>query len=117
MQLEKYFRNLLAQKDDQKIVTHSLTTMTTTDNCPSYSYEDGRSLEPQNSKQKYKPSLRVNRKMHRNKHRRSQNKFKGRSIKKTRKVSSIPFQQYNSLRIMVPSVASNENASRVNENK
>jgi len=70
-------------------------------------------LDLHNQKLKYKSGVCVNAKIHKNRRRRCQKKSIGRSIKKNKKASSISIQQYNSLRIMVPSVASNKNASRI----
>ena len=120
MQLEKYVRNLLVDEDTQEISnpipTEFERDMSPRENNLSSSEGEGNSLEFQNSRHETKPSLSVNTKIHRHRQRRSQNRLLRRNVKKNGKISSIPFQQYNSLRIMVPSVASNENASRVSQN-
>lgn len=117
MQLEKYVRNLLVDEDTQEISipipTEFEIDMSSRENNLSSSEGEGNSLEFQNSRHETKPSLSVNTKIHRHRQRRSQNRLLRRNVKKNGKISSIPFQQYNSLRIMVPSVASNENASRI----
>ena len=119
MQLEKYVVNLLAEEDDREVLaqtsTEAQTIMSIKDTNPSFSQHDEKSFDLHNEKLKYKSGVCVNAKIHKNRHRRCQKKSIGRSIKKNKKASSISIQQYNSLRIMVPSVASNENASRVNE--
>ena len=116
---KKYVINLLAKEDDREVLeptsTESQTIMSIKDNNPSFSQHDGKSLDLHNQKLQYKSGVCVNAKIHKNRHRGCQKKSIGRSIKKNKKASSISIQQYNSLRIMVPSVASNENASRVNE--
>ena len=45
--------------------------------------------------------------------RRTKHKSLARNIKRNKKLASIPIQHYNSLKSMVPSIASNENTSRV----
>ena len=119
MQLEKYVINLFAEEDDLEVCaptsTESQTIMSIKDINPSFSQHDGKSLDLQNQKLKYKSGISVNAKINKNRHRRCHKRSIGKSIKKNKKASSISLQQYNSLRIMVPSVASNENASRVNE--
>ena len=119
MQLEKYVINLLTKEDDREVLeptsTESQTIMSIKDNNPSFSQHDGKSSDLQNQTLKYKSGVSVNAKIHKNRLRRCQKRAIGKSIKKNPKASSISLEQYNSLRIMVPSVASNENASRVNE--
>ena len=118
MQLEKYVRNLLVDEDIQEIPipTEFETDMSSRENNLSSSEGEGNSLEFQNSHRETRSSLSVSTKIHRHRQRRSHNRLLRRNVKKNGKISSIPFQQYNSLRIMVPSVASNENASRVSQN-
>jgi len=117
MQLEKYVINLLAKEDDREVLeptsTESQTIMSIKDNNPSFSQHDGKSSDLQNQTLKYKSGVSVNAKIHKNRLRRCQKRAIGKSIKKNTKASSISLEQYNSLRIMVPSVASNENASRI----
>ena len=118
MQLEKYVRSMLAKEEDQEIMIPTLSEfesdmMSEDNNSLSSSEQDANSLEFQNSKNQTKSGLSVHKKIHRNRQRGCQNKLLRRKLRKNRKTNSIPIQQYNSLRVMVPSIASNENVSRV----
>ena len=120
MQLEKYVRSMLAKEEDQEIIIPTLSEpesdrMCEDNNSLSSSEQDENSLEFQSSKSQTKSGLSVHKKIHRNRQRGNQNKLLRRNLRRNRKANSIPIHQYNSLRVMVPSIASNENASRVSQ--
>ena len=111
---------MLAKEEDQEIRISTLSESESDRMCEendslSSSEQDANSLEFQSSKSQTKSGLSVHKKIHRNRQRGNQNKLLRRNLRRNRKANSIPIHQYNSLRVMVPSIASNENASRVSQ--